>query len=107
MISEFQKFSIQMWLQFFFTYHISTHSFSVVLSKFVHSLLHLLGDVKLSLGFILIETVFILCVLASVHLTKNATQQFLKYYRKSTTPMLVSFAFKFLDTIGWELKLCE
>ena len=77
-----------------------SHSFNIVLSKFVHSLFHLLGDTKFSLGLILIETVFILCVLASVHLTKNATQKFLEYFGNTTTLMLVSFSFKFLDTIG-------
>ena len=81
--------------------------YNIVLSKFVHCLLHVLGNAIPPFGLILIDKVFILCVLASVHLTKNATQQFLEYFRNSSTLISVSFAFNFLDTIGSELKLCE
>ena len=92
-----------------FPSHIGTNTFSfdIALSKFVHCLLHVLGNAIPSFGLILIENVFILCVLASVHLTKNATQQFLEYFRNSSTLILVSFAFNFLDTIESDLKLCE
>ena len=92
-----------------FPSHIGTNTFSfdIALSKLVHCLLHVLGNAIPLFGLILIENVFILCVLASVHLTKIATQQFLEYFRNSSTLISVSFAFNFLDKTRSELKLCE